>query len=63
MNSGDKKIMKSIVILSVKQSLNIHDEEIIGKIFDIYYDKHHKDNPFLIFTNTIIEFQKIVNSL
>ena len=63
MNSGDKKLMKSLVILCVKQSLDFHHEDIIEKIFDIYYEEHHKDNPFLILTNTIIEFHNRFQSV
>lgn len=63
MNSGNKKLMKSFVILSVKQSLDFHEEDIIERIFDIYYEEHHKDNPFLILTNTIIEFHNRFQSV
>lgn len=63
MNSGDKKLMKSLVILCVKQSLDFHEEDIIEKIFDIYYEEHHKDNPFLILANTIIEFHNRFQSV
>ena len=63
MNSGDKKLMKSLVILCVKQSLDFHHEDIIEKIFDIYYEQHYKDNPFLILTNTIIEFHNRFQSV
>ena len=49
MNSGNKKLMKSFVILCVKQSLDFHEEDIIERIFEILWDTIPDVQIYVIF--------------
>lgn len=56
--SGDKKIIESVIIKTVYLWTNYRgDDELIKKIINIHY-LEQKDYLFVIFMNTILDFHK-----